>query len=52
MRGCGLGADWIEVVELHPSCGLRAQPEWILFNEFVLTTKPYIRTVTEVRGEW
>ncbi|KAL9709035.1 DEAH-box ATP-dependent RNA helicase prp43 [Leucoagaricus gongylophorus] len=41
-----------QVVELHPSCGLRAQPEWVLFNEFVLTTKPYIRTVTEVRGEW
>lgn len=28
------------------------QPEWVLFNEFVLTTQPYIRTVTEIRPEW
>ena len=37
---------------LHPSCGLDTQPEWVLFNEFVLTTRPYIRTVTEIRVEW
>lgn len=24
----------------------------MLYNEFVLTTKNYIRTCTEVRGEW
>jgi len=41
-----------QVVGLHPSCGLDTQPEWVLFNEFVLTTRPYIRTVTEVRPEW
>ncbi|KAF5345483.1 hypothetical protein D9756_010451 [Leucocoprinus leucothites] len=41
-----------QVVGLHPSCGLKTQPEWVLFNEFVLTTRPYIRTVTEVRTEW
>ncbi|KAF7363353.1 putative pre-mRNA-splicing factor ATP-dependent RNA helicase prp43 [Mycena sanguinolenta] len=41
-----------QVVGLHPSCGLDTQPEWVLFNEFVLTTRPYIRTVTEVRAEW
>jgi len=40
------------VVSLHPSCGLDTQPEWVLFNEFVLTTRPYIRTVTEIRPEW
>jgi pre-mRNA-splicing factor ATP-dependent RNA helicase DHX15/PRP43 len=42
----------IQVVSLHPSCGLDTQPEWVLFNEFVLTTRPYIRTVTEIRPEW
>ena len=26
--------------------------EWVIFNEFVLTTEPYIRTVTEIRPEW
>ncbi|ETW76415.1 hypothetical protein HETIRDRAFT_389434 [Heterobasidion irregulare TC 32-1] len=41
-----------QVVSLHPSCGLDTQPEWVIFNEFVLTTRPYIRTVTEVRPEW
>ncbi|KAG7093996.1 DEAH-box ATP-dependent RNA helicase prp43 [Marasmius oreades] len=39
-------------VALHPSCGLDSQPEWVLFNEFVLTKRPYIRTNTDVRGEW
>ena len=28
------------------------RPEWVLFNEFVLTTQPYIRTVTEIRPGW
>jgi pre-mRNA-splicing factor ATP-dependent RNA helicase DHX15/PRP43 len=41
-----------QTVSLHPSCGLRGQPEWVMFNEFVLTTRPYIRTVTVVRPEW
>ncbi|KDR75659.1 hypothetical protein GALMADRAFT_121825 [Galerina marginata CBS 339.88] len=41
-----------QVVGLHPSCGLDTQPEWVLFNEFVLTTRPYIRTVSEVKAEW
>ena len=40
------------MVNLHPSCGLDTQPEWVLFNEFVLTTRNYIRTVTEIRPEW
>ncbi|KAG1733870.1 P-loop containing nucleoside triphosphate hydrolase protein [Suillus paluster] len=41
-----------QIVVLHPSCGLHPQPEWVIFNEFVLTTKPYLRTVTDVRPEW
>jgi len=24
----------------------------VLFNEFILTSRPYIRTVTEIRPEW
>ncbi|KAG7090599.1 hypothetical protein E1B28_009702 [Marasmius oreades] len=39
-------------VALHPSCCLISQPEWVLFNEFILTTRPYIRTNTDIRGEW
>ncbi|KAG1722881.1 P-loop containing nucleoside triphosphate hydrolase protein [Suillus paluster] len=41
-----------QVVALHPSCGLDTQPEWVIFDKFVLTTRPYIRTVTNVRPEW
>jgi pre-mRNA-splicing factor ATP-dependent RNA helicase DHX15/PRP43 len=41
-----------QVVALHPSCGLDTQPDWVIFNEFVLTTRPYIRTVSEVKPEW
>lgn len=39
-------------VLLHPSCSLSMRPQWVLYNEFVLTTSNYIRTVTEVEGEW
>ncbi|KAG5640971.1 DEAH-box ATP-dependent RNA helicase prp43 [Asterophora parasitica] len=42
----------LHVVALHPSCGLDTQPEWVIFNEFVLTTRPYIRTVSDVKAEW
>ncbi|KAG6833159.1 DEAH-box ATP-dependent RNA helicase prp43 [Tephrocybe sp. NHM501043] len=41
-----------QVVALHPSCGLDSQPEWVIFNEFVLTTHHYIRTVSDVKAEW
>ncbi|KAF8124649.1 P-loop containing nucleoside triphosphate hydrolase protein [Mycena galopus ATCC 62051] len=41
-----------QVAALHPSCDMETQPEWVIFNEFVLTTRPYIRTVTAVRPEW
>ena len=39
-------------VQLHPSTCLDDKPEWVLYNEFVLTSKSYIRTVTRVKGEW
>lgn len=41
-----------QVVALHPSTCLSHKPEWVLYNEFVLTSKNFIRTVTQVRGEW
>ena len=39
-------------VLLHPSTVLAQQDEWVIYNEFVLTSKNYIRTVTSVRPEW
>ncbi|BFY97340.1 hypothetical protein BsWGS_00380 [Bradybaena similaris] len=41
-----------QVVQLHPSTVLDHKPEWVLYNEFVLTTKNYIRTVTDVKPDW
>ena len=39
-------------VVLHPSTVLAQESEWVLYNEFVLTSKNYIRTVTSVKPEW
>jgi len=39
-------------VTLHPSTCLDLRPEWCVYNEFVLTTKNYIRTVTDIKPEW
>uniref|UniRef100_A0A7S3D2M8 RNA helicase n=1 Tax=Palpitomonas bilix TaxID=652834 RepID=A0A7S3D2M8_9EUKA len=41
-----------QVVSLHPSVALSQKPEWVLYHEFVLTTKNFIRTCSEIRGEW
>lgn len=41
-----------QVVALHPSTCIQHKPEWVLYNEFVLTSKNFVRTVTQVRGEW
>ncbi|KAJ0979962.1 hypothetical protein J5N97_015436 [Dioscorea zingiberensis] len=39
-------------VHLHPSNCLDHTPEWVIYNEYVLTSRNFIRTVTDVRGEW
>lgn len=41
-----------QTVLLHPSTVLGQESDWVIYNEFVLTSKNYIRTVTSVRGEW
>ncbi|EFC46607.1 predicted protein [Naegleria gruberi] len=41
-----------QVVALHPSTTLNHTPEWVIYDEFVLTNKQYVRTVTEIEGEW
>ena len=53
----GAGKTYVTVkdnqnVLLHPSTVLGQDSEWVVYNEFVLTTKNYIRTVTGVRPEW
>ncbi|KAI8378133.1 P-loop containing nucleoside triphosphate hydrolase protein [Choanephora cucurbitarum] len=41
-----------QIVQLHPSSCLDHKPEWVLYNEFVLTTRNYIRTCIEVKADW
>lgn len=53
----GSGKTYITVkddqsVLLHPSTVLASDPEWVVYNEFVLTTKNYIRSITSVKAEW
>ena len=53
----GTGKSYVTVkdeqnVLLHPSTVLAEDSEWVIYNEFVLTTKNYIRTVTSVKPEW
>lgn len=41
-----------QVVILHPSTCLTHKPEWIVFHEFVLTSRHFVRTCTEIEPEW
>jgi pre-mRNA-splicing factor ATP-dependent RNA helicase DHX15/PRP43 len=41
-----------QVVSLQPITCLAHKPEWVLYHEFVITSKNYIQTVIDVRGEW
>jgi pre-mRNA-splicing factor ATP-dependent RNA helicase DHX15/PRP43 len=41
-----------QVVAIHPSSVIDRKPTWIAFQEFVLTTRNFIRTCTEVDIEW
>jgi pre-mRNA-splicing factor ATP-dependent RNA helicase DHX15/PRP43 len=39
-------------VGLHPSTVIMNKPEWVIYNEYVVTSRNYIRTVTQVQAEW
>ena len=43
-----------QVVAIHPSSVIDFghKPAWILFHEFVLTKRNYMRTCTIIQGEW
>jgi pre-mRNA-splicing factor ATP-dependent RNA helicase DHX15/PRP43 len=41
-----------QLVTLHPSCGIKHAPDWVMYNEFVLTKQQYIRDCTVVEGKW
>lgn len=39
-------------VLIHPSTSLQQDSEWLIYNEFVLTSKNYLRTVTAIKPIW
>lgn len=41
-----------QVVAIHPSSVLDSKPAWIIFQEFVMTSRNFVRTVTNIRVEW
>lgn len=41
-----------QLVKIHPSSVLDVRPQWVIYGEFTLTNQHYIRTVTEIKGEW
>ncbi|KAL5723084.1 RNA helicase [Ranunculus cassubicifolius] len=42
-----------QTVHMHPSSGLaQLLPRWVVYHELVLTTKEYMRQITELKPEW
>ncbi|KAM9835287.1 pre-mRNA-splicing factor ATP-dependent RNA helicase DHX15 [Syngnathus typhle] len=41
-----------QVVQLHPSSALGQKPEWLLYGEYVLTAKNYIRMCSRIHPQW
>ncbi|WOL07745.1 pre-mRNA-splicing factor ATP-dependent RNA helicase DEAH1 isoform X2 [Canna indica] len=42
-----------QTVYIHPSSGLaEVLPRWVIYHELVLTTKEYMRQVTELKPDW
>ncbi|KAK2957465.1 putative ATP-dependent RNA helicase DHX15 [Blattamonas nauphoetae] len=39
-------------VSPHPSTTITGRPVWLVYSEFVLTKKNFIRTITEIKPEW
>ena len=41
-----------QVVALHPSTVLDSKPPWVCYEEFVLTSRNFVRTCTAVECRW
>jgi len=51
-QGHYLTAKDNQVVAIHPSSVMDNKPPWIIFQDFVLTTRNFVRSCTSVRVEW
>ena len=41
-----------QIVLLHPSTTIERKPDWVLYHEFVLTSKNFIRIISEINPKW
>ncbi|KAL5723812.1 RNA helicase [Ranunculus cassubicifolius] len=42
-----------QTVHIHPNSGLaQVLPRWVIYNQLVLTTREYMREITELKPEW
>jgi pre-mRNA-splicing factor ATP-dependent RNA helicase DHX15/PRP43 len=41
-----------QIVAIHPSTTFAFRPEWVLYHEYILTSKNYIRTVSVINPLW
>ncbi|KAK9901865.1 hypothetical protein M0R45_001889 [Rubus argutus] len=42
-----------QIVYIHPSSVLfRRQPDWVIYNELVMTTKEYMRDISVIESKW
>lgn len=41
-----------QIVLMHPSTVIDFKPEFVVYNEFMLTSKNYVRTCTVINPEW
>jgi len=41
-----------QIVHIHPGSIIANRPDWLIFEEFALTTKNYIRTLTVTNVDW
>eukprot|EP00927_Polykrikos_kofoidii_P050270 TRINITY_DN44187_c0_g1_i1.p1 TRINITY_DN44187_c0_g1~~TRINITY_DN44187_c0_g1_i1.p1 ORF type:complete len:723 (+),score=116.25 TRINITY_DN44187_c0_g1_i1:84-2252(+) len=39
-------------VAMHPCTCLQQKPDWIIFNEYIVTSRHFVRILTQVRPEW
>ena len=41
-----------QTVTIHPSTTMEHSADWVVYHEFVLTSKNFIRIITEINPKW
>lgn len=49
---CCLSSFFVQVVDLHPTTCLLSRPAFVIYHDFVLASKNFIRIITDFPQEW